>query len=112
VLQWLTWEASTVIPALMGLYVARVTALDDAPATLRVRAVLAILERQLSCGDWVADSYSIADIALGASLPALLSMGVSFEEFPGLRRWLMVLRPRAAWQDPIFLADLRSGGLP
>lgn len=111
VLQWLTWEASTVIPALMALYMARVSGGDDAAAVQRVDFVLGVLERQLNSRDWVVDSYSIADIALGAGVPALLSIGVDFAAYPAVRRWLAALRARPAWQDEIFLADLRSGGL-
>jgi glutathione S-transferase len=111
VLQWLTWEASTVIPALMSLYRARIEKTDDAPDMQRVQSVLCMLDHQLNRGDWVAENYSIADVALGAGVPALLSMGVSFEAYPALRRWLMALRLRTAWHDPIFVADLRAGGL-
>ena len=111
VLQWLTWEASTVIPALMALYMARVSGGDDAAAVQRVDFVLGVLERQLNSRDWVADNYSIADIALGAGVPALLSIGVDFAAYPAVRRWLSALRARPAWQDAIFLADLRAGGL-
>lgn len=110
-LQWLTWEASTVIPALMALYMVRVGGGDDAAAGQRVDFVLGALERQLNPRAWVADSYSIADIALGAGLPALLSIGVDFAAYPAVRRWLAALRARPAWQDEIFLADLRAGGL-
>ena len=111
VLQWLTWEASTVIPALMALYMARVSGGDDAAAVQRVDFVLGVLERQLNSRDWVADNYSIADIALGCGVPALLSIGVDFAAYPAVRRWLSALRARPAWQDAIFLADLRAGGL-
>ena len=111
VLQWLTWEASTVIPALMALYMARVSGGDDAAAVQRVDFVLGVLERQLNSRDWVADNYSIADIALGAGVPALLSIGVDFAAYPAVRRWLSALGARPAWQDAIFLADLRAGGL-
>jgi glutathione S-transferase len=111
VLQWLTWEASTVIPALMALYMARVGGGDDAAAVRRVDIVLGLLERQLNSRAWVADNYSIADLALGCSVPALLSIGVNFAAYPMLRRWLHALRGRPAWQDDIFLADLRAGGL-
>ena len=111
VLQWLTWEASTVIPALMALYMARVSGGDATVAAQRVDFVLGVLEQQLNPRTWVADSYSIADIALGGSVPALLSIGVDFAAYPALRRWLERLRGRSAWQDAIFLADLRAGGL-
>lgn len=111
VLQWLGWEASTFIPALMVLYVARLGGNDDAAAAARVGFLLGLLEQQLSGRDWVADAYSIADIALGASVPALLPLGVDFAPYPALRRWLDALRGRQAWQDEIFLADLRAGNL-
>ena len=111
VLQWLGWEASTVIPALMALYLARVGGGDDAAASERMAFVLGILERQLDGRDWVADGYSIADIALGAGVPALLPLGVDFAPYPAVRRWLTALRERPAWQDAIFWADLRAGGL-
>jgi len=111
VLQWLGWEASTFIPALMALYMARVGGGEDAAAAARVGLLLGMLEQQLSGRDWVADAYSIADIALGAGVPALLPLGVDFAPHPALRRWLAALRQRPAWQDEIFLADLRAGNL-
>ncbi len=111
VLQWLAWEGSALIPALMALYMARLGGQDDTAAAARVDFLLGLLEQQLSGRDWVADAYSIADIALGAGVPALLPLGVDFAPYPALRRWLAVLRQRPAWQDAIFLADLRAGGL-
>ena len=56
-------------------------------------------------------AYSIADIALGAGVPALLPLGMDFAPYPALRRWLAALRQRPAWRDEIFLADLRAGNL-
>lgn len=111
VLQWLGWEASTFIPALMGLYMARSGGSEDVAAAARVAFLLGLLEQELSGRDWVADAYSIADVALGASVPALLPLGVDFGPHPALRRWLVALQGRSAWQDAIFLADLRAGGL-
>lgn len=111
VLQWLTWEASTLIPALMTLYLARIGGNDDTAAAARVEFLLGLLEQQMSERDSVADAYSIADIALGASVPALLPLGVDFAPYPVLRHWLAALCQRPAWQDDIFLSDLRAGGL-
>lgn len=111
VLQWLVWEGSTLIPALMALYMARIGGDEDSAAAVRMAFLLGILERRLAGRDWVADVYSIADIALGASVPALLPLGVDFAPYPALRRWLEALRERPAWQDDIFMSDLRAGGL-
>ena len=111
VLQWLVWEASTVIPALMALYLARVGGQDDSAARDRVSFVLGVLERQLARGPWVTDAYSIADIALGAAVPALMPLGVDLCARPDVRRWLETLRDRPAWRDEIFLNDMRAGGL-
>lgn len=111
VLQWLSWEASTLIPALMGLYMTRIGGGEDSAVAARVAFLLSILEQGLAGRDWVADAYSIADIALGASAPALLPLGVDFAPYPALRRWLQALRQRPAWQDPIFMSDLRAGSL-
>ncbi len=111
VLQWLTWEASTLIPALMALYMARVGEAVDTAAGARLGFLLGVLEQRMSGRNWVADVYSIADIALGASVPALLPLGVDFAPYPALRQWLQALRQRPAWQDDIFISDLRAGGL-
>jgi GST-like protein len=74
------------------------------------KRLLGVLETRLTGRAWMMGEYSIADIALGASVPALLSIGVDFAAFRGLRRWLGTLRERPAWQDDIFLNDLRAGG--
>ncbi|WP_372718525.1 glutathione S-transferase family protein [Immundisolibacter sp.] len=111
VLQWLAWEGSTLIPALMALYMARIGGGEDTSAATRVDFLLGLLEQQMAGRDWVGESYSIADIALGAGVPALLPLGVDFVPFPELRHWLARLRARPAWQDDIFLGDLRAGGL-
>ena len=111
VLQWLAWEGTMWIPALMAFYLSKMAGGEAADADARVMSLLGMLDQQLAGRISMAEGYSIADIALGASVPASLPLGVDLAGYPSLRVWLAALRERPAWQDDIFLGDLAAGGL-
>lgn len=104
--QWLAWEGTTLTPALMALFMAQMGRGGDAGAAhARVNAVLAILEAQLAGREYVADCYSIADMALGANVPALGGIGVEFAALPAIRAWLARLADRPAWAGQVIFRD-------
>lgn len=113
VLQWLAWEGTTLTPALMALFLAQSGQGGDAGAArARVDAALSILEAQLAGRDYVPGAYSIADIALGANVPALGMLGVDFAAQPAVRAWLARLAARPAWAaQAIFRDDLARLGI-
>lgn len=104
--QWLAWEGTTLTPALMALFLAHMgTGGDAGTARARVDAVLAILEARLAGREFVADAYSIADMALGANVPALGGIGVDFAALPAIRAWLTRLAARPAWAGQAIFHD-------
>lgn len=104
--QWLAWEGTALTPALMALFMAHMGMGGDAAAArARVDAVLAILEAQLAGHDFAAGTYSIADMALGANVPALGGIGVDFAALPATRAWLARLAARPAWAAQAIFRD-------
>ena len=62
------------------------------------RRLFEVLETRLSEHDWLADDYSIADIANYAWVHTHTWSGVSIEGLPGLKAWLERIRERPAVQ--------------
>ena len=72
--------------------------------------VLSILDNQLSGRDYVVDEFSIADIALGCSVPVAFNCGVNIAPFANIRAWLERLLARPAWaKAETFVADMAAG---
>ena len=65
------------------------------------RRLLEVLERRLSESEWLADDFSIADIANWCWARTYKWSGVSIDGLPHLRRWLDTLRERPACQRGI-----------
>ena len=59
------------------------------------------MERRLSESEWLADDYSIADIANWCWVRTHKWSGVSIEGLPQLQRWLGAMRERPACQRGI-----------
>jgi glutathione S-transferase len=111
--QWLAWEGTTLTPALMALFLAHMGQGGDAQAAhARVAALLGILDTQLAPREYVADAYSLADLALGANVPALGGIGVAFAPYPAVLAWVRRLAARPAWaQQAIFRTDVERLGI-
>jgi glutathione S-transferase len=62
------------------------------------RRLFEVLERRLSEHEWLADDYSIADIANYAWVHTHAWSGVRIEGLPGLKAWLERIRARPAVQ--------------
>tara|TARA_R110000868_G_scaffold226030_13_gene478420 strand:- start:5119 stop:5775 length:657 start_codon:yes stop_codon:yes gene_type:complete len=111
--QWLSWEASTLQPSFLGFYFAiaggQVEAADAAKNDYFSK--LAILNKALSkAAGFVAGTFSIADIALGMTVPIGFHLGVNLREYPAIVDWLGQLSARTAWQaEPAFMQDMAAG---
>jgi len=74
------------------------------------RRLFEVLERRLSESEWLADDYSIADIANWCWVRTYKWSGVSAQGLPNLKRWRDAMRERPACQRgiaiPFALPDL------
>ena len=78
------------------------------------RRLLEVLERRLGESEWLADEYSIADIANWCWVRTYKWSGVSADGLPNLKRWRDALRERPACQRgievPAALANMENAG--
>ncbi len=78
------------------------------------RRLLEVLERRLGESEWLADEYSIADIANWCWVRTYKWSGVSADGLPNLKRWRDALRERPACQRgievPAALANMENDG--
>ncbi|MEY4767131.1 MAG: hypothetical protein RI907_3804 [Pseudomonadota bacterium] len=65
------------------------------------RRLFEVLERRLSEHEWLADDYSIADIANWCWVRTHDWSGVSVDGLPGVQRWLAAMKARPACQRGI-----------
>lgn len=65
------------------------------------RRLFEVLERRLGESEWLADDYSIADIANWCWVRTHKWSGVSIEGLPQLQRWLIAMKARPACQRGI-----------
>jgi len=65
------------------------------------RRLFEVLERRLGESEWLADDYSIADIANWCWVRTHKWSGVSIDGLPNLQRWLEAMRQRPACQRGI-----------
>ena len=112
--QWLTWEGATLAPALMNFFVLASSEQPDETALAGARdgfiGTLAILEQQLAGRDYVAGTFSVADIAIGSIVPLAFALGVDLSANSNTLAWLKRLSERPAFaNNEMFTADLKAG---
>jgi glutathione S-transferase len=112
--QWLAWEGATYAPSLMAMFLAasrpEPVAEDVATAKAALTGNLGILDTALERHDYVAGSYSVADIALGSVVPIVFLLGIDITGHRNIVGWLRRLRGRTAWQKAdAVMADLAAG---
>jgi glutathione S-transferase len=64
------------------------------------RRFAGILDRHLSGRDFVAGPLTVADFALGVTLPYAGAANIPLHEFPNLQRWYARLDSLPAWREP------------
>ncbi len=103
VLQWLMFQMGGVGPMMGQANVFNRYAPEKIPYAIEryqreSRRLFEVLESRLAKADWLADDYSIADIANFSWVRTHEWAGVSIEGLPGLGRWLERIAARPAVQ--------------
>lgn len=111
VIRWISWHMAHFYPHAGALYFEYVLKprfrLGDADpaavkhATDEWRHVAAILNTHLHDRRWlVGEALSVADFAVGITLPYAERAHIPLDEFPAVKRWHDRLNELEAWRDP------------
>jgi len=65
------------------------------------RRLLAVLERRLAVAEYVAEEYSVADIACWPWVRATYAIGFELDAYPNIQRWMAAIGDRPAVQRGI-----------
>jgi len=116
VLQWLMFQMGNIGPMLGQVHHFRAYAPEQIPYavdryTNEANRLYNVLDRQLAHREFVAETYSIADIAIWPWLRSHERQGVDLPSYPNVKRWFETIEARPAVQRGIkVLADhTRSG---
>jgi glutathione S-transferase/GST-like protein len=77
--------------------------------TNEVRRLYRVLNTQLAGREFVADAYSIADMAAWPWVTSWRNQGVLMEEFPNVEAWYARIEGREAVQRALAKADMVRG---
>ncbi|MEO5808256.1 glutathione S-transferase family protein [Devosia sp.] len=109
--QWTEWAATTFQPAWIAVFwnVVRMPKArrDDKLIASSVAATLAalrILDAQLAGRDYVAGTFSYADIVIGAAMYRWFTMQIERPSLPNLEAWYALLSQRPAFQQAIMVS--------
>lgn len=114
VMQWLMFQMGDIGP-MMGQANVFYRYLDDEiPIAIsryqnESRRLFEVLDRRLAQSEWLADDYSIADIANWCWVRTYKWSGVSVDGLPHLKRWRDAMRSRPACQRGIAVPEPVSG---
>jgi glutathione S-transferase len=111
VVKWLSWDAAHftrfagelyfqhLVRPFLGLGAPDKDAVQNAQSAFRQSAT--VLDGVLADRTWAAgESLTIADFALGASVPWAHEASIPLGEFPNVARWARQLGELDAWRDP------------
>ena len=101
VLQWLFWQVGGLGPMAGQLGHFKVYAPEPVPYAIdrysrEVARLYGVLDRALSAREFIADDYSIADMACYPWIVPHAAHGLALDEYPQLRRWFHAIRERPA----------------
>jgi GST-like protein len=101
--EWLSWQIANVGPVFGHGNHFRAYAPEKLPYAIKrfedeTHRLYGVLNKRLAGLDYVADEYSIADMAIYGWTKAYDRRGIDIEEFPNVKRWLdtMLARPAVA----------------
>ncbi|KRD75854.1 glutathione binding-like protein [Lysobacter sp. Root983] len=102
-LQWLYWQVGGLGPMAGQIGHFNIYAPEKVPYaidryTRETHRLYGVLDRRLAGRDYIADAYSIADMACYPWIVPHVSHGQSLQDFPELRRWFERMRERPAVQ--------------
>lgn len=100
-LSWLFWQVGGLGPMAGQAHHFRAFAREAVPYGIKrytdeVNRLYGVLERQLAGRNYIADGYSIADMACWPWVVSHERQGQRLEEFPGVQRWFETMRERPA----------------
>jgi glutathione S-transferase len=110
VMRWLSWDAhhftrhagtlyfEHVVRPALGMGSPDPQAAEEAKGHFQRFA--RVLDDHLSCRDFVAGPLSVADFALGVTLPYADAAKIPVQGFPHIQRWCARLNDLPAWREP------------
>ncbi|KQQ23938.1 glutathione S-transferase [Methylobacterium sp. Leaf123] len=101
--EWLFWQVGGLGPMLGQAHHFRIYAQEKIPYAIdrfteEAKRLYGVLDRRLAAHEYLADTYSIADIAALTWAKFHGKQGIAIEELPNVRRWLDALLARPAVQ--------------
>ncbi|HEX7703866.1 MAG TPA: glutathione S-transferase N-terminal domain-containing protein [Kofleriaceae bacterium] len=113
VLQWLMFQMGGIGPMMGQANVFFRYFPEKLPAAIsryqnESRRLFEVLERRLATSEWLADDYSIADIATWPWVKSYGWSGVSIEGLPQLERWMAAMAARPACAKGISIPPPRD----
>ena len=110
VMQWLLWQMSGLGPMLGQNHHFSSYAPEPIPYAIdryrkETERLYSVLDHQLQQREFIAGTYSIADIASYPWIVPHARQGIRLEEFPHLKRWFEAVRARPAVVRAYELAD-------
>lgn len=102
-LEWLMFQMGGVGPMLGQAHHFRLYAPEKIPYAIdrytnEAGRLYGVLDRRLSEAEYLADEYSIADIAVFPWIRPWKRQGQNLDDFPQVKRWLAAIKARAAVQ--------------
>ena len=101
VLQWLFWQMGGLGPMAGQTHHFRNYAPEKIPYAIdryvkETNRLYGVLDRQLALGEFIAGSYSIADMAAYPWVVPYKNQGQEIDDFPNLERWFETMKARPA----------------
>ena len=101
--EWLFWQVGGLGPMLGQAHHFRIYAQEKIPYAIdrfteEAKRLYGVLDRRLADHEYLADAYSIADIAALTWAKFHGKQGIAIEDLPNVRRWLDALLARPAVQ--------------
>jgi GST-like protein len=110
VLQWLFWQVAGLGPMLGQNHHFVQYAQEKIPYAINryvqeTSRLYAVLDKQLATREYIADSYSIADIACYPWIVPYENQQQNLDNFPNLKRWFLQIQARPAVKRAYALAE-------
>jgi len=108
--EWLMWQAAGLAPmsaqaGYFNLYAPKKVAFAIERYTSEVKRLYTVMNTHLEGRSYLADSYSIADIACIGWITNHVATNVQLNEFRHIKRWLKLVRERPAVQKGLKLGQ-------